>query len=262
VPATGEVVVRLPDNRVRGVVKDEGVEHVTAASVIAKQGSRALVSPVRSDGTFEFRGLAAGTLELFARGSRGRSTPTVKLTVSDGSRFEGVELILESTRDVDGVVTANAQAVIGARISAVPLAAANHTFVSSVSDDRGRFSLALPENTRRALITVAAAGRTLHTFDVAISDAPIQLAIASVGGTLELSRMHAPVTLTRDGVPVYMNDVLNWMSAHGDPLTDETWRVPDLAPGRYELCSMRENAPKCVAGMLAPGASLALTLPE
>jgi hypothetical protein len=262
VPATGEVVVRLPDNPVRGVVKDERGERLKAGSVMAKQGLRVLVSPVRSDGTFEFRGLAAGTLELFAR-ARGRSTPTVKLALSDGSHFEGVELILDATHDVNGVVSASAQSVIGARISAIPIGSGNQNVASTVSDDRGRFSLALPENTRRALITVAAAGRTLHTFDVPISDAALQLAIAPVGGTLDLSAVRPPMTLTRDGVAIYVNDILNWMGAHGDPLSDlTTMHIPDLAPGRYEVCTVRNGAPKCVAGLLAPGASLALTLPE
>ena len=78
--------------------------------------------------------------------------------------------------------------MIGARISAIPIGSGNQNVASTVSDDGGRFSLALPENTRRALITVAAAGRTLHTFDVPISDAALQLAIAPVGGTLDLRR--------------------------------------------------------------------------
>jgi hypothetical protein len=263
VPATGEVVVRLPDNRVRGVVKDERGERVKVGSVMAKQASRVLVSPVRPDGTFEFRGLAAGTLQLFARGSHGRSTPIVKLAVSEGSRFEGVELILDSTRDINGVVTASAQPVIGAHISAVALGSANQNFVSAISDDQGRFSLTLPDTTRRAVVTVAAGGRTLHSFDVPISDAPLRLAIAPVGGTLELSAVRPPLILTRDGVAIYVNDILNWMGAHGDPLSDLTsMHIPDLAPGRYEICSTRDNTRKCVAGMLVPGASLALKQPD
>ncbi|MEA2570471.1 MAG: hypothetical protein QOI24_2472 [Acidobacteriota bacterium] len=264
VPAAPErLVVRLPDNVIAGFATDATGRRLTSGSVILAQPLRALVTRLSADGTFTFRGLPAGSVELLARDRSGASSATAKLTISDSSNFDGVELRINASRQVAGLVVAGDEPAIGVQITAAPLGVGTATIVNAFSDDGGRFSMSLPEATRRALFTVAAPGRTLQSFDVVIGDAPIRLVIAPAGGLLEVSAGPPPFTLTRDGVPVYINDLLNWMRAHGDSLHDlPNLRVPDVAPGRYELCAPRNGSPKCVAGALAPGGSLRLAIPD
>jgi hypothetical protein len=264
VPTAPErLVIRLPDNLIAGFATDAKGQRLTTGSVILMRQPRALVTRLSADGSFAFRGLASGVVELVARDGRGGSSAAVKLALTDSNSFDPVELRISASRQVAGVVVAGDEPAIGVQITAAPLGIGTVSGVNAFSDDSGRFSMSLPDTTRRALFTVAAPGRTLQSFDVVIGDAPIRLVIAPAGGVLEVSAGAPPFTLTRDGVPVYINDLLNWMRAHGDPLHDlPNLRVPDIAPGHYELCAPRNGSPKCVAGALAPGGSLRLAIPD
>ena len=96
VPATGEVVVRLPDNRVRGVVKDERGERLKAGSVMAKQGLRVLVSPfgrmARSSSAASRRARSSSSRALVADRRRRSNSRSATAAISKASSSSSTRL--------------------------------------------------------------------------------------------------------------------------------------------------------------------------
>lgn len=253
--------INLPDTRVSGWVVGSDAQRVTRGDVNVIAGNRALNVPLAPDGSFQLRALPPGKLTISARDRRsGESSSHVELTLAEGAHHENVELRIEPSHAVTGTVMSRGQAVIGASISGLALDLGTQPWASTATDVNGRFVLYLNAQAKRARITVAAPGRTLQVFELAITPTPLTIELEPVGGTLELG-VSGPFRLSRNGVPIPVNVITDWMSGHGDPLEDlAVMRIPDVAPGRYDVCSAKSAA--CVSGELAPGGTLQLIVPK
>jgi hypothetical protein len=256
------IAVELPDTSLSGWVIDHDGQRLTSGRVMAASSARAFTTTLNAAGEFTLRGLQEGSVQLLANNATGESSAPLALQVKSGAPLRHVELRILKTRRVAGLVFSAGQHLAGARVSVVPQVPRGGQVAQAVTDAGGRFEVRMPEETTRVVVVIGAPNRTLHTFEVPVSAEVPQYDVAPAGGTLELrfSRSRAPWMLTRDGVPVPVTFLLDWIVSHGIPLDDESrLRVPDLAPGQYRACN---GAAQCVSGALAPGATLQLTVPD
>ncbi|HEV7764540.1 MAG TPA: carboxypeptidase-like regulatory domain-containing protein [Thermoanaerobaculia bacterium] len=251
--------IRLPDTKISGWVVDADGERVKRGSIAVISSGHAFSERLESDGTFLLRGLAAGVVSLLARDlATGDAAPSTDLQLQENQTLRDVRLQIEPSRLVAGTVRSLGSPLAGARVTASSLDLAGQRLPgNAVSDVTGRFELRLATRTRQALVVVAAPSRTLQSFDVLLEKDAIVLDVAPVGGTIEISA-DAPISVTRNGVPLPVDHIYRWISAHGQVLTDtKPLRIPDLAPGHYRACLA---SGKCAEGTLAPRGLLALNL--
>lgn len=263
------LTVRLPDTTARGIVVDPDGGPVDQVEVTATSLGGAVALRTDSDGSFVFRGLPEESPTLFeARDLRtGRRSRSVQSLLKAGTSSEPVELRLEPDRRVTGRVVTRGAAVIGARVSAIALIdGTSAAQARTITNENGAFELQLPSAARRAQILVGAAGKTLQSYDVALTGEPFTLELDAVGGTLLLAWPSGdfPV-LARAGVPLGVPDLTAWARSQGEVWHGQRLRVPNAAPGPYRLCTMKtvkgengEARPRCREGTLAPGGTLSL----
>lgn len=255
--------IQLPDTSVSGWVVDADGQRLSRGSVVARVSGRALSAPVNADGEFRLRGLPEGSVHLIATNPRNESSAPLALQVTGKTPLRDVELRIAKTRRFAGTVVSSGQPVVGAHVSVIPLAPRGGRTLEAVTDVHGKFDVAVADRAVRLLVVIGAPNRTLQTFDVPAATEDMRYDIASRGGTVILrfgANPDAPLLLTRDGVEVPLSSMLTWIIAHGAPLDDErNLRVMDLAPGQYRACG---RSGQCVDGVLAPGATIELRVPE
>lgn len=262
------LTVRVPDTTARGIVVDPDGGPVDQVEVTATAFGREVALRAGSDGSFVFRGLPESPVLFEARDLRtGRRSRDVQRVLKAGSSSEPVELWLEPDRRVTGRVVTRGAAVIGARVSATALLdGTSDAQARTVTNENGAFELQLPAAARRAQILVGAAGKTLQSYDAALTGEPLILELDPVGGTLLLAWPSGdfPV-LVRAGVPLGVPDLTAWARSHGEVWQGQRLRVPNAAPGPYRLCTMKtvkgddgQARPRCREGTLAPGGTLSL----
>ncbi|MCU1228679.1 MAG: hypothetical protein JWO97_1563 [Acidobacteria bacterium] len=264
VPDDGKALeIDLPDTKLSGWVVGSDGQRSSSGSVVVRSGARSFVVRTQIDGTFTARALPPGVVHLLAEDRRsGEKSAGVDIPLADGEKREGVELRIDPTKAVVGIVISRGQPVIGASVSGLALEVGSQIVASTATDVTGRFVLYVAQRAQRARFTVGAPGRTLQTFDVAITPTPITLELEPIGGVIELV-VSGPFRLSRNGMNVPVSAITDWMSGHGDPLSDlSVMHIPDLAPGRYEVCSTGSATPACVGGELAPGGTLRLVVPK
>lgn len=255
------VKISLPDNRVTGWVIGPDGGRLSKGTLLAASTSGLVSLPLAPDGSFDVRALSDGTTTLSARTRSGQQSAAIEVQLTGGVRKNGIELRIEPVRDVTGNVVSRGASVIGALIGLTPIGLGAQMVLTTVTDENGHFALLVSENARRGYLTVAAPGRTLQSYEVPLGDAPLKIEVAPTGGMLILDA-ESRFRLRRDGILISFQDLSQWMLAHGDPVSDtKTLRIPNLAPGHYELCTVAP-APSCAGGDLTPGGSLHLVLPH
>jgi hypothetical protein len=108
------------------------------------------------------------------------------------------------------------------------------------------------------ILVVGAPGFPLQTFTVAVPQESAVLELVVRGGSLNL-RMPAeahPVRIFHNDAFLPLGDVLDWSRVHGAARSGDALHVPNVAAGRYQLCSSQ----RCVEGTLAAGGALELSL--
>jgi hypothetical protein len=256
-----EIAIRLADTSISGWVVDEDGQRVSSASVAVLAGRHGFETKAGDNGEFTLRGIPEGLVDLIARDLRnGGSSATLPLQVQSARPLRDVELRIQPRRRFSGRVTSAGHAIAGAGVTLSPRGG---SVQRAVSDGNGAFELSVAASVTRALIIVGAPGRTLETFETAITDQPQTFDIAPAGGMLEIRSKvlgNPPFTLTRNGVPLPIEALFDWIVAHGQPLDDPTrLRVPALAPGQYRLCV---RSGQCVEDQLASGGTITLAVPE
>jgi hypothetical protein len=111
--------VDLPATRLFGRVVDSQGKPVAKALVSAAVESADLVTPSGFDGGFEFRALPEGMVALGAESSSGVSGRTL-VPLAEGCDAGPIELRLQATRKVRGVVLSPRGSVAGGRL-AIPI---------------------------------------------------------------------------------------------------------------------------------------------
>ncbi|HEX7150287.1 MAG TPA: carboxypeptidase-like regulatory domain-containing protein [Thermoanaerobaculia bacterium] len=266
-----DIVLRIPDSVVRGIVVDPDRLPRDAVEVTANAAGRSVVTRVYPDGTFTFRGLPETAVDFQAADLRtGRRSASRQVAVKAGALEPPIELRLEPDRALKGRVVSRGGAVIGARVSAQAFVGpSSHPQVRDVSREDGGFELHVPEATQHAWIVVGAAGKTLQNYDVPMSGAPLTLELEPAGGTLLLSWPEDNLpNVARAGIPFMFADLASWARSQGNILTGRQLSVPNVAPGAYRACTIApvqaspdaRPEPRCREGVLAPGGTLTLDL--
>jgi hypothetical protein len=280
-----EVELRLPDTRVFGSVRKAdgaalgGRTIVYALHDTASESHQALLP----DGTYEFRGLSEGVVRIHAMGSEGgrlRRSATHLVTTTDGSE-QRVDLVLEDTKVLRGLVTADYGAVPGATITVLPDKDPVWGVPKLAADAEGRFETWIPGDTSYVDITISAPGYTLGTARASVQrsgDSEALVRLDQAGGSLrivgwtETAADGRSLLLFREGVLIAPGEVELWRHLNPDAMEGSDYVIPALMEGTYHACiasdgsAARRMTPggrqleSCSAGSLARFGELTLQL--
>lgn len=286
-----EVDLRLPDSTLSGRTVDERGNGVTGAGVVRFDPKRTGIASVTTgkDGSFEWRGLEAGTYTLHAEdiSSDGqRESQSVDVEVPTSGPAPPTTLILSVKSEVEGVILGNGLPVVGARVMASPEQYDSGSFMQdTTTDTAGRFTLHFKDSVGSILCYVLPPGFAFTATRVVLG--PTRTAtinVPSVGGEIELRfsssidwvRNDSPKwTLWQDGIIVDPQVIGLWNQLAGGATTirDATPTLVRMAPGDYRVCvhssqgsQMRAvtggGSPddKCASSYLAPGGRIRMDL--
>lgn len=241
------------------------------------------------NGEFRFRALPAGQVMLSASGVlEGRQTTSAptKLTLEEEIPLGPVELVLEPLHSFSGHVSSSTRPVPAAQVYATSIDLPVPAVGSAVSDADGAFVLELPVGDGLVAFTVLPPGGYLST-SIQRLENPLHLRSSSAGGTLTIDITASEggdwfLTVQREGVGIALPLLARWARGHGvqvsPPRSGEPMTFPRLAEGSYRVCMIDEavrrrrlqegaswqqidaEATRCVAGTLAPGGTLELSL--
>ncbi|HEX2219546.1 MAG TPA: carboxypeptidase-like regulatory domain-containing protein, partial [Gemmatimonadales bacterium] len=274
-----EVEIRLPDTEIHGrVVNGEGAP-VPGAVVSASYDTLSSQARTQDDGSFRLRAFPPGPVALVARGARGHSSRQVVLDVQEKVPSGPLEMVLESTRAVRGVVVSERGSVPGAVVSLRNADPAGVPFAdTATSGPDGSFTARMSEDAATVHAVVRPPGHALTVLSAPVTADPMRLQVAGDGGTLLLELPpedagHDFVALYRDGVRLSMAELSGWARGHGVHWRpgEEPLRIPNVAPGPYRFCVGRADTAArqvletgslgdldCATGFLGPGATLIL----
>jgi len=255
------LVIDLPNHEISGWVRDSAGQRLANASVeLFAGGAGVQTRATDSSGVFRFRGVPAGVAILRATDPRTQEySAESRITLNEGGKVENLELNIESLRSIHGFVRSGGVAVPGARLSAYAVLGSAAQQQRVTTDLQGRFSLDIPAASADVTLIVGVAGRTLHPFTVVPVAEGVVVDVAPAGGELRLRWLPGtkPIRITfNNGVPVPMTDLADWARTNGRPPESGGITVPNVAPGRYQMCT----GPICTSGMLAVGSNLELDL--
>lgn len=172
---------------------------------------------------------------------------------------ENLELNIESLRSIHGFVRSGGVAAPGARLNAYAFLGSTAQQQRATTDLQGRFALDVPSASANVTLIVGVAGRTLHPFTVVPVAEDVVVDVAPLGGELRLRWPPGtrPIKITfNHGVPVPLPDLMDWARTHGRSPHSGGIAVPNVAPGRYQVCT----GAICTSGTLAVGSNLELDL--
>ncbi|HEX8171661.1 MAG TPA: hypothetical protein VF824_14080 [Thermoanaerobaculia bacterium] len=264
VPERGkQLALHVPKTVVAGAVIGANGELVPGARVTLLVPNNALPTRADEHGRFRFEGVPFGRTQIMARrGDDTESTPWIPLELTPETAVQDrLELELIPTRILIGQVMSQGRPVAGAAVNIWPLHV-DHSGANTVTDRDGRFSVRLPETTRRIAAVVAAPGNALQTFETDIGSRPPVFELTPHGGTIELALPpgYEGLQVTQDAQTI-AHVMRNWAVAHGEPLdAAQHLRIPDVAPGVIRACVTVDGAQRCSEGQLAAGAVLRLDL--
>lgn len=278
------VAIELPDTRVFGrIVDDRGRPVARASLAIAGQS---LDQHVQADetGSFDVRGLSAGSLALMAADGQGRQSERSVLELVEGRWVGPVELRLRAMKKLSGSVISSRGPVAGARVVLRAFAPTVGGGEASTGPE-GTFTLELPENIAAGTAVIKAPGYGTKVFPVAAGEKPLSLTLPEAAGEIaivlprsatDLSRENLRVVLFQDDMEVPVNLLRAGEGPQAVSDAEPVLRLASLAPGRYSACLARRQVETkgsalaaaakdsfaCDTGQLAAGGTLALTLRE
>lgn len=277
------VEVRLPDNRLGGVVVDDKGNPVADADVTLVMAREALRRRSGQNGEFSFRCIVEGEVSLSANARRKEKqlmSEAVSASIAPGAVPPPVQLVLHEGQRLNGTIKSIHAAIAGAAVTAVPVVDSGNA-ATATSDLDGHFTVFLPVEASRAFVTVNAPGYALRVFDVVLPDHGLGFNVPLVGGTLDLvfpklpaGRQNVALLLFQDDRPLPLPLVARWAMTHGSAPSDAGLHATDMAPAQYKACIgvqqfvRRQDAPRwnasarCVTGALAPYGTLRLDIPS
>lgn len=293
VAAGKELIIRLPNTRLSGVVLHADGTTPAPSAVVTLQHTQGLLGGYATattdrHGRFNVAGFEAGRHTVTAR-IEGHTSRPVQVNLDEG-RHTDVVLVLEGERSMRCRVRAAGTAVAQAQVLGFPADAAGRNLVGfdlpmGFTGPDGVVVLRTPSGTEKVRIVALAPGFALH-------ETPL-LPFPGAGEHLEITlsqdggSVHVPATffdldgqarmLLRDGVPLLSSPLLgSWAAMHGKtPLAGQEMEIPMLPPGRWRLCQLQYaeamlvfdgmaavKASACSSeGLLPPGGVLRLAVP-
>lgn len=252
-----EVVVRLPATEVSGWVRDANRKLMPGAEVTLLCGGRPMTRATDDNGAFTFRGVPSGPVSLRATGRGTRDySPQLRLTLPENGRLVDIQLSLEAVRSLNGTLRSGGEVVVGALLHSFAFVAGSANREETTTDLQGQFSIDVPAGAAEVIIIAGSPGRTLETFSVPATSNSVVLQMAPVGGTLHLKWPPgaSPLTVTFNDHWTPSVELMTWARSQGAMVASGAADVPNVAPGKYRLCS----GAHCAEGVLAVGGQLDL----
>jgi hypothetical protein len=220
------------------------------------------------DGSFLFHSVPDGPLRVSGHDLKtGWSAVPLNIQVDRDEHRQNVELVLQPTRTFAGRLTAGGAVVAGARISVYPFVGETASRVQSSSDVDGRFEVNIPSASSRALVLVAAPGRSFQSSMVDMRpDTTAEIGVALHGGTLvvALPKTSQQLTIAANGVILPFQDLFEWARGTGGVVSDQEMTLPDLAPGPYRICLKaapnQQGRDRCANAMITAGTVISADL--
>jgi hypothetical protein len=259
--------IELPDTRFHGKVTHhgKGVAGASLWGLSQEAGSLARFDvDTGSDGTFDLKGLVAGTYAVTASSAELRAvSPRLIFDIQEHAEPPAVEIDLEELIRIEGQILAFGSPTPNVGIGLFLRARRGDDSRPGQSDGTGTVKLLVPESTREIGLVVAAPGFAWQMVALrpAIADSKFQPFVVEVGqsgGSLQLTGgalRESWLTSSEVSVPLHLiKDTLHRAGYVED--RGESWLFANAAPGPYRLCAMN----RCAEGILAPGGTLELTL--
>lgn len=261
------VRIELPDTEVAGWVIGADGARLPRADVLLQTASGIVSKHARADGTFRFRGVAPGEAKIHATDRATRDYSALQdLKIATSESVSGLELSIEGSTDITGVVVSSGQPVVGARVLGYGFTAGSARQERTVTALDGSFKLPIPTSASEVVLLVAAAGRTMQGYAVTGRPRSMTLELAPVGGTLHLAWVKgaAQLRIAFNGTNLPLNDVLLWGRAQGQMPANGAVDIPNLAPGSYRFCFTlpERGGDRCQDGTLAARGMLSLGTAE
>jgi hypothetical protein len=266
-----EVEIALPGTRLAGrVVKDTQPAPGASVLVLRDQDGRLRregVAQADDEGSFEFRGMLPGTLQVQAY-RRSESSESVLVTLHEDAMDSEVLLELKRKSELTGRVVSPHGGVSGAQLVAMPVGASFQLPASAITRSDGFFSLQLPEDTEVIDLLVIPAG-----FDVVMrrhlvrlrSNDSLVVHLDGLGGDLLIDADLKTATLRHQGAEVPLSSLFIPLNRLGRiDLTGRDGVVfRGFAPGSYSLCRAAGlGGDDCATGELHSQSQLPLMVGE
>jgi len=226
------------------------------------------------EGRFHFHGLAAGSYSLQAYASGGQLASErreIELAEDDPDPF--FTLPVQELKGVSGRVISPAGPVVGAQVSAMPLAGGLVTSMvlpQQATDVEGQFHLAIPPATEQLHVTVLAPGYGLKTLTVdARLAGPVTLPVYRQAGALvlefppeiPLDQFAHTFQLEQNGLDLATIHLLRWLRIQPESIFEPgRMRIPMVEFGDFRFCPRSAEEARCASGYLPPQGELVLRL--
>jgi hypothetical protein len=252
--------IRLPSTTLLGRVVDEDRKPMPHAIVNVSRDHPVVFEQTftEADGAFQIAGFEPGTYSVtaddFEMGSK--RTPVTL----EADKPTEVEIVLQKEVHVPGRMMIESAPVINAEIVAVPRDTWAPTLHSPMTDEQGRFRLALPPGTH-----VFDCLAVHPAFDVVMGRGTVEakkllhIATRQIGGTLRIESASS----TDSARPMVRHAGAEFAASHiagkaGGSVDKNLIVIPRLEPGEYSVCA--GEPVECSSGYVPPYGTLTLTL--
>ncbi len=285
----GTVDIVLPATHLFGkVVMDDSGQPAPSADVSLSTDAASMSQRADETGSFDYRGLPAGTVYAAALLSSAKGEWTsdrVVFSIGEGEDHGPVELRLRKTRQISGLVQSPRGPVPGAGVAVVPFRPLVMFGDSVRTDLDGTFTGKVPAMIETAAAVVSAPGFALRAFALSVGEGPQTLSVSEEGGSLELrlpekssdaeKEDNVSLWIFQNGLPVPPDALYRWAVGHGNSPAEpgRNVTIPAVAPGEYRACTVAQAvlvqweasgwaAPlaTCTTGHLSTGGTLRLDL--
>ncbi|HYH08673.1 MAG TPA: carboxypeptidase-like regulatory domain-containing protein [Thermoanaerobaculia bacterium] len=233
--------VTLPNTTIMGrTINPDGTVVPFATLNIRSEGAARVEQPSSGeDGRFQIAGLEPGLHKIQAEAFK-KSSAVMDVEATDSASPVQIDIILRDEVEERGQVMMGPLRIPAAAVYAHPRNVATSFVPQAKSDANGRFVLYLPPGTETYDLLVippgfaAVAGRVVRN-----STQPLHVETVQTGGSLIVTAPSAAsTTVRRDGGEFRL---LSMARAIGGTVERKGERdhvtVPNLEPGRYEVCS-------------------------
>lgn len=238
---TRELDIELPNNAIMGTVVRKDGQKIDHALVYVGGGESVQSVEVDGDGTFFIAGMAPGKYELNAA-SFLMESPSIGVTVGEGSVPDPVRLVLDGSTKIHGQVMSDYGPVAGAQVVVASTDVPQGISMINITDANGEFSTTAPSGAKEIDVFVEAPGFALKFFHTHVHDAMLIIPVDQRGGRII-------VTVPRDGERHRPYLVHNGMWYPADALLSSSYAhqeggeivIPAIDAGAYSLCMATDD---------------------
>lgn len=259
----GELEIDLPNNAIIGTVVRKDGQKIEHALVYLSGGESMQSVQVDDDGSFFIAGMAAGKYEVSAA-SFLMESPSVGVTLDEGSVPDPVRLVLDSSTKIHGQVMSEYGPVAGAQVVIASTDVPQAVSMINMTDANGDFSTTCPPGAKEVDVFVEAPGFSLKFFHTHVHSGSLTIPVDQRGGRIVVAAprdgdRHRPY-LVHNGMWYPADALLTSSYAHqeGSEIV-----ITAIDAGAYSLCLATDSdanaarhgilfARPCASAFLAP----------